>query len=115
MNNEDFFIQLILKPMEKMLIRTDVHFLRLNEREDRWYMGAGATRERGNIFGYIGRPSFGNADLARVFDFMIVFNVNKHISLNAYYGRAWGGDIIENIYRRDEDADFFFFEMGLKF
>ena len=115
MNNEDFFIQLILKPMEKLLIRTDVHFLDLNEEDDRWYMGAGATREHGNIFGYIGRPSFGKSNLATVFDLMAVYNVNKYISLNAYYGHAWGDDVIENIYRRDDDADFFFFEMALKF
>ena len=78
-------------------------------------MGAGATRESGKIFGYIGRPSFGNTDLARVLDLMVIFNLNKHLSFNAYYGHVWGGDVIENVYRSDDDADMFFVEMGLKF
>jgi hypothetical protein len=115
MNNRDFFIQLLLKPIPKMVVRTDFHFLQLNERGDRWYMGAGATRDRGNIFGYIGRPSFGDTDLANVLDFTIAYDFNQHINLNAYYGHAWGDDVIENIYSRDDDANFFYFEMKLKF
>ncbi len=115
MNNEDFFLQLILKPHKKLLIRADMHFLRLNDSSDMWYMGAGPTRESGKIFGYIGRPSFGSADLAEVLDIMVVFTFNKHVSFNAYYGHVWGDDVIENIYRRDDDADMLFIEMGLKF
>lgn len=115
MNNEDLFIQLILKPLKKVLVRADFHFLQLNERGDRWYMGAGATRDRENIFGYIGRPSFGDTDLAKVLDLTVAYNFNKHINLNAYYGRAWGDDVIDNIYARDDDANFFYLELGLKF
>jgi hypothetical protein len=115
MNNEDFFIQLILKPINKVLVRADFHFLQLHERGDRWYMGAGATRDRENIFGYIGRPSLGDTDLANVLDLMVAYNLNKHVNLNAYYGRAWGDDVIENIYLRDENANFFYFELALKF
>ena len=115
MNNEDFFIQMILKPLRKMVLRTDFHFLQLNERDDRWYMGAGTTRRRGNIFGYIGRPSFGSTDLAKVLNISVKYDLNKHINLNAYYGHAWGDDVVENIYTKDDDADFFFFELALKF
>ena len=115
MNNEDFFFQLILKPHNKILIRADLHFLHLNDSADRWYMGAGATRKSGKFFGYIGRPSFGKADLANVLDLMVVFNLNKHVSFNVYYGHVWGGDVIENVYGRDDNADMFFIEMGLKF
>jgi hypothetical protein len=78
-------------------------------------MGAGATRNRKNIFGYIGRPSFGNTDLATVLDFTVVYNLNKHVNLNAYYGRAWGDDVIEDTYLRDDNANFFYFELALKF
>jgi hypothetical protein len=115
MNNEDLFIQMILKPFHKLLIRADLHLLDLNEKQDRWYMGAGATRESGNIFGYIGRPGFGKENLATVFDLMLVFNFNKHISFNAYYGHVWGDDVIQNVYTRDDDADMFFIEIGLSF
>jgi hypothetical protein len=115
MNNEDFFVQLILKPLAKMVVRTDLHFLQLNERNDRWYMGAGATQNRGNIFGYIGRPSFGGKNLAKVLDLTVAYDVNKHINLNGYYAHAWGDDVIENSYSRSENANFFYFEMKLQF
>ena len=78
-------------------------------------MGAGATRKDGNIFGYIARPTGGDTDLAKVLDLMVVFNLNKHVSFNAYYGHAWGGDVIRNVYGTADDADMFFFEMALKF
>jgi len=115
MNNEDLFLQLILKPHEKVILRTDLHFLRVNETNDRWYMGAGATKEDGNIFGYIARPTGGDAALAKVLDVTAIFNVNEHVACNAYYGHVWGGDIIENVYGTDDDADMFFFELNLKF
>jgi len=115
MNNQDLFIQIVLEPVKKVLIRTDMHFLRLTEQEDRWYVGPGANRERGNIFGYTGRPSFGDSDLAKLIDLMITINVNKYVSLEAYYGHAWGDDVIENIYERDDEADFFMLELRLKF
>ncbi|MBW1823573.1 MAG: hypothetical protein JRI87_03265, partial [Deltaproteobacteria bacterium] len=48
------------------------------------------TRRRGNIFGYIGRPSFGSTDLAKVLDISVKYDLN-------------------------DDADFFYFELALKF
>ena len=78
-------------------------------------MGAEATRRRGNIFGYIGRPIFGSTDLAKVLDFTIIYILNKHINLNAYYAHAWGDGVVEKIYTKDDDADFFYFELALKF
>ena len=89
MNSEDFFIQVILKPIRKMVVKTDFRILQLNERDDRWYMGSGATRRRGTIFGYIGRPSFGSKDLAKLLDISVSYIFNKNINLNAYYGHAW--------------------------
>ena len=82
---------------------------------DQWYLGAGATKDRGNIFGYVGRPSFGATNLAKVLDLTVAYDINQHINLNAYYAHAWGDDVIENIYSRDDDANFFYFEMKLKF
>ena len=78
-------------------------------------MGSGPTRRRGTIFGYIGRPSFGSTDLGKVLDISVRYDLNKHLNFNACYGHAWGGDVVENIYAKDADADFFFFELGLKF
>lgn len=115
MNNQDLFLQLILKPHKKLTLRTDLHFLRVSESNDRWYMGAGATKENGNIFGYIARPTGGGSDLAKVLDLTAILNVNKHVTLNAYYAHAWGGDIIRNTYGSRDDADMFFLEAALRF
>ena len=115
MNNKDLFLQTILKPFKKMVIRTDLHFLRLSEGDDRWYMGAGPTRKDGAIFGYIARPSGGAEDLATVLEMMIIYNYSKYFSGNLYYGHAFGKDVIKNIYEGDKNGDYFFAEFKLKF
>ena len=45
MNNEDIFFQLILRPLEGLVWRTDFHYIRVSEKNDLWYQGAGATLE----------------------------------------------------------------------
>ncbi|MBM4311029.1 MAG: hypothetical protein FJ119_08805 [Deltaproteobacteria bacterium] len=115
MNNEDFFLQLVLRPHEKVIVRSDLHFLRVNESDDRWYMGAGATKERGNIFGYIARPTGGSASLAKILDLTTIVNFNKYVFCMAYYAHAWGGDIIRNVYGSRDEADLFFLELTLRF
>ncbi|MBW1887472.1 MAG: alginate export family protein [Deltaproteobacteria bacterium] len=114
MNNEDLFLQAILKPAKKMVIRTDLHALRLHEENDRWYMGAGPTREEGSIFGYIGRPSSGDDDLALVVEVTGIYNFCRYLSATLYYGHAFGRDVIRNVYAEDEDGDYFFLELTLK-
>jgi hypothetical protein len=115
MNNEDLFIQAILKPKENMVIRVDFHSLSLNEGDDRWYMGAGPTVKEGTIFGYIARPSFGDDDLATVIEMMTIYNFSKNLSGSLYWGHAFGKDVIENIYAGDEDGDYFMVEFKMKF
>ena len=115
MNNEDFFIQAILKPKDNMVIRIDYHHLRLNERADRWYMGAGPTVKEGGIFGYIARPSFGDDDLASVMDMMVTYDFSKDLSASLYWGHAFGKNVIENIYAGDEDGDYFSMEFKVGF
>ena len=115
MNNRDFFFQGIVKPVKDLTIRADLHFLSLTERNDLWYMGAGPTVEEGSIFGYIGRPSGGVDNLATVVDLMATYTVTKNISGTMYWGHAFGGDVIENIYQGDEDGDFFYVEMKVSF
>jgi hypothetical protein len=114
MNNEDLFIQAILKPMKAWVIRADLHYLKLTEKNDRWYMGAGPTQKNGTIFGYIARPSFGDDNLATVCELTTMYTFSKHISGTLYWGHAFGNDVIENIYN-EEDGDFFFMEMSVKF
>ena len=115
MNSRDWFAQVIIKPHSKLVLRGDVHLLSLSENEDRWYMGAGPTQESGSIFGYIGRPSFGDRDLATVVELTAMAKLTKNLSATTYYGHAFGSKVIENIYQGDENGDFFYLELKLAF
>jgi hypothetical protein len=114
MNNEDLFIQLIMKPLDDLLLRTEFHNLRLNDKNDLWYMGAGATKKEGNIFGYVGRPSLANKSLANVWEITLSYDINENLNINGYYAHLFGKEIIEEIYRGN-DGDFAYLEFNLKF
>jgi len=106
MNNEDLFVQLITQPLEKLTLRMDYHILRINEENDRWYMGSGPTQRNGRIFGYIGRPANGDSDLAQELDFLLNYKVNPHCTLMLSYSHIFGGDVVEQVYGEDDDADY---------
>lgn len=115
MNNEDLFVQVILKPREAMSIRADLHTLNLQEKNDLWYMGAGPTQSAGTIFGYLGRPSNGVDDLATVLEIAPSYTFSKYMSANLYYGHAFGKDVIRRIYGGDSGGDFFSIEFKAQF
>ena len=115
MNNEDLFLQAVLRPKDSTTIRADLHFLNLHEEADLWYMGAGPTQGAGGIFGYIGRPSFGAKDLATVFEVVVSHTFSKYFSANVYFGHAFGKDVIDNIYDADDGGDFFSLEFKAQF
>jgi len=115
MNNKDYFIQLLLSPHKKLKLRTDLHFLELNESADLWYSGAGATQAEGTIQGYDGRPSGGDDDLGTSLEFTAQYQLTNDINLHAFYGHVFGGEVISNNFTDDEDFDFFFMEVTLDF
>lgn len=115
MNNEDIFLQVILKPTPAMTVRADFHSLGLHERNDLWYAGAGPTQRAGTIFGYIGRPSNNFDDLARVLEVAPAYNFSKYLAANLYYGHVFGGDVIKSIYGGDGSSDFFYVEVKAQF
>ena len=91
MNVGDFFVRLIAQPREKLTTCLEYHVWRLENANDRWYMGSGPTQKHGDIFGYIGRPSCGRSDLANELDFLATYNVNPHLKAIACYSRVFGG------------------------
>jgi hypothetical protein len=114
MNSEDGFLQLLLRPLpQKLTLRSDLHFLRLTEAHDLWYQGTGAFQRR-KSFGYVGRPSGGNRGLGTLWDLGVDWNPSPRWNVYAYYGHAFGGKVIDAIYR-DRDADFAYVEVTLKF
>jgi len=114
MNNEDIFAQVILKPIAGLVWRTDLHVLRLNEDDDLWYFGGGATREKRNIgFGYGGRPSGGKNSLMEVLETQISYNWNDYIATTVYYGHGFGEDVVEADFS-GKSANYGFLEVTLK-
>ncbi|HXG18138.1 MAG TPA: alginate export family protein [Methylomirabilota bacterium] len=114
MNNEDGFLQLLLRPFPGLMVRTELHFIRLTERKDLWYTGSGATLSDRNVgFGYPGRPAFGHRDLFRVLENSVTYDWNKYVSFTVYYGHVFGQDVVQAIYKED-DANFGYIEVTLK-
>ncbi len=113
MNSEDYFAQLILKPIAGMVWRTDLHWLALTEKNDRWYFGAGATLEDRQIgFGYGARESKGARSLLTVLETQIAYNWNAHVSTVVYYGHHFGNTVVRRLGQSD-DADFGYIEINL--
>lgn len=115
MNNQDLFIQAIVKPKEAFTIRADLHSVSLQNKNDLWYMGAGPTQGSGTIFGYVGRPGNNHKGLATVLDISPSYTLNKYLSANLYYGHAFGGDVIKSIYHNSSNGDLFYVEMKAQF
>ena len=113
MNNEDLFVQAILRPNAKTTLRADAHRLRLNSAADLWYAGGGAFND--TVFGYQGRPSGGNNGLATVFDLSVDRQINALTSVTLYAAHASGGGAISNVHPAGDNGNFFYIELSRKF
>lgn len=114
MNNSDLFVQGFVKPRKTVVLRADWHWLSLAERNDRWYSGAGATQERGQLFGFTGRASQGKRDLGHLVDLSVAYMPNPTLTAYAYYGHVFGAGVINAIYT-GRNADFLYLELEVKF
>jgi hypothetical protein len=113
MNNRDLFFQVLLYPYAKGFIRVDYHALWLDEANDLWYFGAGATR-RDLTFGYSGRNPGGHRSLAQVAEITFRHNLSKFLWTELYYAHAFAGRAVDRLFE-NRQADFFFVELNLKF
>ena len=112
MNNEDTFGELILRPHQKVSIRSDVHWLRLAKQNDLWYQGGGAFQPW--TFGFSGRPSNGNRSLATVFDAGAEIQVNSNVGVGAYFADAESKSVTSAIYPNDKRAKFGYVELRIR-
>jgi hypothetical protein len=111
MNLRDAWLSLSVRPGARLTVRSEVHQLNLSESADLWYLGGGAFEPE--TFGYAGRPSNGEEQLATTFDISADFRVSDHLSVNAYAAFASGGDVVNRIYTGSE-ARLFYLEMELR-
>jgi hypothetical protein len=113
MNSGDAFGELLLRPATRLTLRSDVHTLRLADKNDLWYSGGGAFQPR--TFGYTGRPASGQSGLATLYDASGDYRVNTHVSLGAYYGYAGGKAVTHTIYPTGTGAHLGYLELFLRF
>jgi hypothetical protein len=111
-NLQDIFGELILKPCNKLTLRSDVHALRLAENNDLWYSGGGAFNN--SAFGYSGRPSGGKGTLATLLDLSADYQLYKNVGITLYAAYANGGGVVgANFTKRD--SGFGYAEVNCKF
>jgi hypothetical protein len=104
MNSTDEFIEVMDKPVQRVALRSDLHWLQLTSNKDLWYQGGGAFDNK--VFGFTGRPANGHSSFSSVADISADWTVNRNVGLNFYYGYAWGKSAISAIYPTDHDAQF---------
>ena len=94
MNSTDVFVQAILRPRPTLNLGIDLHHVGLTEAADRWYLGAGATQERGTNFGYGARTSSGSTNLGTVVQGSVSYRINSHWSVNGFLGLINAGRVV---------------------
>ena len=94
MNNTDLFAPLLFRPRAKITARVDWHRVGLASSRDGWYFGSGATQQRGSIFGFATRPSFGARHLATIEEGSLDYSVAPHWSVNGYLSIGRGGGVV---------------------
>ena len=113
LNNEDGFAMLTVRPHKLVSIKSELHWLRLANRNDLWYNGGGLFQPW--TFGYQSRPSSGGKGLANLYDLGADVTVNAHASFSLYYGYADGKSVIHALYPKGDDGHLAFAELTLKF
>jgi len=96
MNNTDEFVQLMDKPVKRVSLRADLHWLSLTSAHDLWYLGGGAFDNK--VFGYTGRPANNATSLASLADISADWQATKSVALNFYYAYAQGKTVVASIY-----------------
>jgi hypothetical protein len=112
MNVADAFAELLLRPHERVTLRSDYHYLTLGEGRDLWYAGGGADDD--DLFGYAGAPARGRRDLAHLVDLSATVAVHPRAAVQAYYGHAFGGGVVRQTFAGTE-ADYGFLELTLRY
>jgi hypothetical protein len=113
MNNQDTFLQLIMKPLANVSVRTDFHWLQVSKGNDILYFGGGATKQ--DFFGYGGTAAGGDHQVGYVTEIGISWKPLPVLELASYYGHAFGGSVVENGFPGRDDIDYGFVETTISF
>jgi Alginate export len=108
MDNTDEFVQLMDKPVKRLSLRADLHWLQLTSAHDLWYLGGGAYDNK--VFGFTGRPANGATSLASLADVSADWQTTKNVALNFYYAYAQGKTVVAAIYPSDRNMQYGYVE-----
>ncbi|HEY2467352.1 MAG TPA: alginate export family protein [Terracidiphilus sp.] len=109
MNSTDEFVQFLDKPVGKLALRADLHWLQLTSAHDLWYLGGGAYDNK--VFGFTGRPANGSTSFASVPDISADWQATKNVALNFYYAYAQGKTVVATIYPSDRNIQYGYVEV----
>src|SRR5438094_2237085 len=112
MNNQDTFAQLLLQPHRSLGVRTEFHWLRLVEGKDFLYSSGGATKD--DFFGFGGVPANGEHQIGYLADIAFTWKPTDLLTLYAYYGHAFGGDVVRQSFAGRE-ANYAYVESTVAF
>ena len=96
MNSVDRNASLTLRPTPKLTLKSEIHSLRLAEKNDLWYQGGGAYQPW--TFGYTGRDAKGATGLANLYDVSADWNINPKYSLAAYFGYSPTKAVLQKLF-----------------
>ena len=114
MNDQDAFVSLIVKPLEPLTVRTELHEVALAEKRDRWYLGSGAIHD--NVADdFSARSSNGGSSLGRLIDVTASYEVSQDATLVAYYGHFTGEDVAKRFYTDQQYVNFVSLELTINF
>jgi hypothetical protein len=113
LNNVDRFAMLMLRPHKRVAIKTELHLLRLSNRNDLWYLGGGAFQPW--TFGFQSRTGGGAGSLANLLSFGMDVTINPHLSVSPYYGHATGKSVVKAVYPRGPNGHLAFLELNYRF
>jgi hypothetical protein len=111
-NTEDYTGQLILRPTPRLLLRGEIHKVKLHSVKDGWYQGSGAFQN--TSFGYEVLPNNGHRGLGNYVDFDADYQVNPRLWLRYYIG-ALSGKGAETSLPGGRKAGFTYLEFSYRF
>jgi hypothetical protein len=113
MNNEDAYATLNLRPVPKLVLRSELHGLRLADAADLWYLGGGAFQQ--GTVGFQGRPSNGSQRFSTVWDLSADYQLTRFLSATLYYAYAAGKGAIAGSYPKDSTGQLSYVETTVHF
>lgn len=96
-NVEDYTGQLILRPSDKLWLRTELHKVKLHGHNDLWYQGSGAYQN--TSFGFAGLPAKAQGGLADFLDLSVDYQATNGLGISAYIGALSGKATLTELVR----------------